>query len=313
MSAGRVREWPAAHPPGPEERIETRCPSCRTWWRIHQDMAGFRLRCECGVWIPVPAVRPAELRGPSHALTRELQAKPAVVVPRHPLPDPRRGGAPGSLSQADLRTRQAWTSRSLLELAAIVVALAGPATLVQLLYSGSAAAAAMPVASLVSGIAVLVVCALTGPYAFAGLRDARPLRYAEALFVALGSAGLALAWRQWLVSSMPDLADPVLELRQSIGLGWALFVFGLSPALFEELAFRGLLQGRLMALLGRTTGILVTAAAFALAHGVTVGFPFHLGLGLYLGYLRERSGSLYPGMLAHFAYNSTLVILVGGT
>jgi CAAX protease family protein len=168
----------------------------------------------------------------------------------------------------------------------------------------------MPFASLASGILILILCATMGAYAFAGLRDAKPVAYLEALAVAAGTAGLALAWTQWLAGHYPGLPDPLTEMRQTIGLGWSLFVIGLCPAIFEELAFRGLLQGRLMALLGRNTGILVTAVAFALAHGATLGLPFHFFLGLYLGFLRERTGSLYPGMLLHLVYNSTLVVLV---
>ena len=80
-----------------------------------------------------------------------------------------------------------------------------------------------------------------------------------------------------------------------------------SPAVFEELAFRGLLQARLIPLFGRTQGIILGGIAFALAHGITVGLPFHAFLGFYLGWLRERSRSLIPGMIVHFVYNGTLV------
>ena len=48
---------------------------------------------------------------------------------------------------------------------------------------------------------------------------------------------------------------------------------------------------------------------FALAHGVTLAFPIHLALGLYLGSLRARSGSLLPGMLFHMLYNTAVVCL----
>ncbi|MFQ5696395.1 MAG: lysostaphin resistance A-like protein, partial [Terriglobia bacterium] len=71
---------------------------------------------------------------------------------------------------------------------------------------------------------------------------------------------------------------------------------------------RGLLQGRLSALYGRNGGILLQGIAFALAHGVTIGFPFHVFGGFYLGWLRARSRSLYPGMVVHLLYNATLVL-----
>ena len=37
--------------------------------------------------------------------------------------------------------------------------------------------------------------------------------------------------------------------------------------------------------------------------------PIHLALGLYLGWLRQRAGSLLPGMLMHFTYNGAIVVL----
>lgn len=309
----QVRHWPAAQPPSAEERVETRCPGCRTRWNVHRDMAGFRLRCECGSWVPVPRLfglaLPIGARAAALAAPGGAGAGPLVPLGA-PASLTRAALAPGALRHASVDERRAWTGRSLFEMIALVLALAGPATLVHLSYTGAAAAAAMPLASLASGVLVLLLCATMGAYAFSGLRDAKPLAYMEALAVAAGTAGLALAWTQWLAGYYPGLADPLLEMRHTIGLGWSLFVVGLCPAIFEELAFRGLLQGRLMALLGKSTGIVVTAAAFALAHGVTTGLPFHFFLGLYLGFLRERTGSLYPGMLLHLVYNSILVCLV---
>jgi membrane protease YdiL (CAAX protease family) len=82
-----------------------------------------------------------------------------------------------------------------------------------------------------------------------------------------------------------------------------------APAVLEEVMFRGMLQGRLLALMGLRTGMLTTAAAFAVCHGGTLALPIHFGLGLYLGWLRQRSGSVLPGMLAHFSYNAMIVLL----
>ncbi|MEZ6003873.1 MAG: CPBP family intramembrane glutamic endopeptidase [Planctomycetota bacterium] len=60
---------------------------------------------------------------------------------------------------------------------------------------------------------------------------------------------------------------------------------------------------------GTRSGTVVTAVLFTLAHGVTVATPFHLTLGMLLGFLRVRSGSLYPGMVLHFVYNTLVVLL----
>ncbi len=88
------------------------------------------------------------------------------------------------------------------------------------------------------------------------------------------------------------------------------FVIVLSPAFFEELAFRGLLQSRLGLLLGAAQGAVVGGAVFGLAHGITYGLPFQWGLGVYLSFLRIRSDSLVPGMLCHGVYNGVIVMML---
>ena len=42
---------------------------------------------------------------------------------------------------------------------------------------------------------------------------------------------------------------------------------------------------------------------------VTIAFPIHFLLGLYLCWLRVQSGSLLPGMLFHMLYNGALVCM----
>ncbi len=92
------------------------------------------------------------------------------------------------------------------------------------------------------------------------------------------------------------------------GFGWAVWLIAVNPALFEELAFRGLLFGALIRRVGLVETLAVTSVAFAILHLSPIMLPTHVGLGLYLGWLRHRSGSLYPAMTAHFLHN-LLVIL----
>ena len=59
---------------------------------------------------------------------------------------------------------------------------------------------------------------------------------------------------------------------------------------------------------GRLVALLVPALAFGLFHGDKVQGTGALVLGLFLGELRYRSGSIVPGVVAHAANN-----LVAGT
>ncbi|MEL6851251.1 MAG: CPBP family intramembrane glutamic endopeptidase [Bacteroidota bacterium] len=83
-----------------------------------------------------------------------------------------------------------------------------------------------------------------------------------------------------------------------------LLVFAITPAICEELFFRGLLQGQLSKVFSAHLAIWITAALFSVIHFQFLGFFPRLLLGALLGYFYYFSGSLIPAILAHFAYNA---------
>jgi membrane protease YdiL (CAAX protease family) len=94
------------------------------------------------------------------------------------------------------------------------------------------------------------------------------------------------------------------------GFGWAAVVVSMcvQPAVIEELAFRGVIQTTLREVIRPFETIIVAAIAFSIMHFNLVMFvPFVL-LGLYLGWLRQWTGSLYPAMAAHFLHNALVTL-----
>jgi uncharacterized protein len=77
---------------------------------------------------------------------------------------------------------------------------------------------------------------------------------------------------------------------------------------FEEFMYRGVGYG-LLERLGTGTAIVVTGLLFGLAHGYVYVLPLFVTYGLMLGWLRSRTGSIYPGMLVHGATNAAAMIL----
>ncbi|MEY4225563.1 MAG: hypothetical protein RL190_320 [Actinomycetota bacterium] len=71
----------------------------------------------------------------------------------------------------------------------------------------------------------------------------------------------------------------------------------------EELYFRGLLYGRLDARFARAAAVIGSAGAFGLAHFQPDAFPTLFALGLILGLLRMRTGSIWPAVGLHAANN----------
>jgi len=70
----------------------------------------------------------------------------------------------------------------------------------------------------------------------------------------------------------------------------------------EELTFRGL-GISLMVPWGSVLAVVVTGLLFGLAHGLLIGLPALAFFGLAVGWLRMKTGSVYPCMLVHASYN----------
>lgn len=128
------------------------------------------------------------------------------------------------------------------------------------------------------------------------------------------AAGFTFAIAAALVTAMNFVLHlPSMEYSDSyrqVGFGlWVpLLTIAVQPAIFEELAFRGLIGGGIERALGVRDGLIVTALLFAVLHLSALSLVHLSIIGLALGLLRRRSGSLYPGMLMHFTHNALVVL-----
>lgn len=114
-----------------------------------------------------------------------------------------------------------------------------------------------------------------------------------------------------LAALFPELfADLMQSYRaEGVGLGFAVFQIGPLTALGEELLFRGVVLTGLRATFPDRVAIAVSAAMFATIHLSPVAF-LHTGiLGVLFGWLTVRSGSLWPSILVHAAWNTAMVLL----
>ena len=103
------------------------------------------------------------------------------------------------------------------------------------------------------------------------------------------------------------------EMFRSFGNGGFMFVvaaaIGFTPAICEELLFRGYIQTRLVRSFPPIFGVFASSALFAGFHLDPVHVVTVFPLGVYLGVICYRSGSIVPAMLAHFVNNAFAVIL----
>jgi membrane protease YdiL (CAAX protease family) len=141
---------------------------------------------------------------------------------------------------------------------------------------------------------------------------------AGAALVTLGVCPLIQAWGIWAVQQIvPDFAPkahPTLE-RLSQGqpelvIGWLWMSAGVVAPVAEEVFFRGVLQSALAgALRNRWLAIVLAAAAFGAVHLTQPQAVLPLiAMGLVLGYLYERTGTLAAPIAVHVLFNlKTLV------
>ena len=77
----------------------------------------------------------------------------------------------------------------------------------------------------------------------------------------------------------------------------------------EELFFRGL-GVRALRFLGSITAVVTTGVVFGLSHGILGALPPLVLFGIALGWVRLRSDSVWPGILAHGFYNAVGILIV---
>jgi membrane protease YdiL (CAAX protease family) len=92
-------------------------------------------------------------------------------------------------------------------------------------------------------------------------------------------------------------------------LGLALLALCVLPGLAEEGLFRGLVQTRLAERWGRAPALVAASMAFGLLHMDPVQGTVAFVVGLYLGWIADRTGSIRPGIAAHAVNNAVFVVL----
>ena len=109
-------------------------------------------------------------------------------------------------------------------------------------------------------------------------------------------------WLEQLEQSQMDMIEQVIG--QDIGLVFLLFMMAVTPAICEEIMFRGYIQRQFERSIGVVGAIVITGIIFGLYHlRLTQALPLAL-IGVYLSYLTWRTGSLWPAVIVHFANNA---------
>jgi membrane protease YdiL (CAAX protease family) len=142
------------------------------------------------------------------------------------------------------------------------------------------------------------------------------LGVATLIAVGIVAAILSLLDPSFTDSGGSQFGDPVND-SGVLGVVVIYLIAVVGAPFFEELYFRGLVQGTLTARWGVAIGLVVQAALFALVHltpdaglGNVGIYVVILTVGVGLGAIRRLTGRLPPAMLTHATYNAIIVTLI---
>ena len=104
----------------------------------------------------------------------------------------------------------------------------------------------------------------------------------------------------------PAVAEQLAGFSRLISeqpLWQVLLLIALVPAICEELAFRGFILSGLRHMGHKWGAIVLTSVFFGLAHGLLQQSLLTCAVGIIIGYIVVKTGSLWPGVLYHFCHN----------
>jgi uncharacterized protein len=139
----------------------------------------------------------------------------------------------------------------------------------------------------------------------------RPRSWGTVPLMMIGSwaslaVGMALAVAlSWVLPPSPLVEKLFENIKAADAIPFVLFI-AIVPGIIEELLFRGYIQRRLLERWTPGLAIVVTSLLFALVHvdphQVVAVFP----MGLWLGLVAWKSGSVFPSMFCHAFINGSM-------
>lgn len=127
-----------------------------------------------------------------------------------------------------------------------------------------------------------------------------------------GGAILAILVWEWVVVQLPienpgkeqGLTPTQWEPKHAAAFAANVLLFVVFAPFVEELLFRGLGQSLWRATIGAAPAIVVVGLAFGAWHGLLWALLVLVPFGWALAYIRERTDSVYPGMIVHALFNA---------
>jgi sodium transport system permease protein len=171
--------------------------------------------------------------------------------------------------------------------------------------------------ALIAAPALLMTIMLTrSPRKTLLLRMPRPMAIPAAILLAITLGPLITFVGQgieWLYPVSEDTLrslQPFAAALKEAPLPYVLLLVALTPAICEELAFRGFILSGLRHMGHRWAAIILSSVFFGLTHGLIQQSLAACTVGVVIGYIAVQTGSLLPGIFFHLTHN-TMMVLAG--
>jgi uncharacterized protein len=137
--------------------------------------------------------------------------------------------------------------------------------------------------------------------------------FVPVLLIVPGLSFLAGLLNLLVHSVLPMSAEQEAMFTDMLEIGAIPILFACVAApLLEEMLFRGVILRSFLHQYSRKEAILWSAFIFGLAHLNVYQFVTAFALGLVLGWLYERTRSLWPSILLHAAFNAYVTLIANG-
>lgn len=158
---------------------------------------------------------------------------------------------------------------------------------------------------------LLAITSTRAPFQSLRLRGTTLSMLIGAMAMAVCFHPLIVAFQQWVMTLYPLTVDTgqmqaVLHsiLDGAPGMWAILLLMAVTPAVCEELAFRGFILSGLKHALKPHNAVLITAVLFGAMHGLLQQSIVASATGIILGFVALRTGSLWPCIIYHATHNA---------
>lgn len=90
---------------------------------------------------------------------------------------------------------------------------------------------------------------------------------------------------------------------------WMVFSVAITPAIFEELAYRGFVLQNMLKIVDTKQAVIIISFLFAVIHLSFISLFWLVPFALLLGWVRVKENTMWYGVCIHFCFNFTVCIL----